>query len=144
MDAIPPTYLTGDFKIARIGFERVGTATGGCDLEIRASALLSDDPTPVLIPHSTIDGYATITCAGGGTEVLGDINGDNRLDTGDVRWLAIYVASSGNDPTYRPLYANGDINNDGLLNMGDVRYLAIYVASNGNDPTYSPLYPPKP
>jgi len=75
------------------------------------------------------------------TSVLGDMNGDEKLNTGDVRYLAIYVASKGMHPDFRPLFANGDVNNDGLLNSGDVRYLAIYVASQGMHPDFSPLYP---
>jgi PKD repeat protein len=133
------SYLTGDFNIARIGFEKVIGGNIGCDLEIDSSELLTDDNPPTQIPHNTIDGYATITC--NNHDVLGDMNGDGSLNAGDVRYLAIFVASGGNDPEYSPLYADGDVNSDGSVNSGDVRYLAIYVASNGNDPEYSPLYP---
>jgi len=130
-------YLTGDFNIARIGFEKVGTT--GCDLEIKYSELLTDESSPSQIAHNTMDGYADINC--NNPSVLGDMNGDGIFNSGDVRCLAIYYASNGNDPEYSPLHADGDVNNDGSLNSGDVRYLAIYYASNGNDPEYSPLYP---
>ena len=134
-------YLTGDFVIARIGFERVGTV--GCKLEIdTASEILTDDPTPVSVPFTIVDGQATIDCAGGGASgVLGDMNGNEIFDMGDVRYLAIFIASSGMNTAYRPLYADGDVNSDGKLNMGDVRYLAIYYATDGTNEDFSPLYP---
>jgi PKD repeat protein len=132
--------LTGDFLIARIGFVRVDEyAEAGSDLTICASELLTDDPsTPVLIDHTTIDGYADINCDNPSD---GDMNGDGFVNSGDIRYIAIYVASGGNDPNYKPLHADGDVNNDHDVNSGDIRYLAIYVASGGMDPDYSPLYP---
>jgi len=130
-------YLTGDFNIGRIGFEKVGNI--GCDLEIKNSELLDDASSPLPISHVAMDGYADINC--NNPTVLGDMNGDGAFNSGDVRWLAIYYASGGNDPEYRPLHADGDVNNDGSINSGDVRYLAIFYASGGNDPEYSPLYP---
>jgi len=132
------SHLTGDFVIARIGFVRVQEAETGCDLTICDSNLLTNDPAPAVIYHTTIDGYANIDCDNPSD---GDMNGDGFINSGDVRYLAIYVASGGNDPLYSPLLADGDVNNDFKLNSGDVRYLAIYVASGGMDPNYSPLYP---
>ncbi|MCJ7571843.1 MAG: hypothetical protein MUO82_08210, partial [Candidatus Thermoplasmatota archaeon] len=131
--------LTGDFIIARIGFVRAYEVEYGCDLTICASELLTDNPsTPAPIAHYTIDGYADINCDNPSD---GDMNGDGFVNSGDIRYIAIYVASGGNDPNYKPLHADGDVNNDHYLNSGDIRYLAIYVASGGMDPDYSPLYP---
>lgn len=134
-------WLTGDFTIARIGFQRLGTED--CPLEIDpASYILTDDSIPDYIPFTRENGYAYVECVtppSGG--VLGDMNGNDVFDMGDVRYLAIYIASGGTHPEYRPLYADGDVNSDGFLNMGDARYLAIYYASGGTIPEYSPLYP---
>ena len=38
------------------------------------------------------------------TSVLADMNGDEKLNSGDVRYLAIYVASQGKHPDFSPLY----------------------------------------
>ena len=140
----PGNPKTGDFDIAEIGFEREGMV--GCPLEIEPdSEVLTEDSIPSVIPYNAINGHAYIDCmsppSGG---VLGDMNGDDEFNMGDIRWLGIYVASGGSNPVYRPLYADGDVNSDGNLNMGDVRYLAIYYVSGGTNPKYSPLYPPKP
>lgn len=66
---------------------------------------------------------------------LGDINGDNRLNAADVRYLAMNLNGH---PDYSTLYSNADINNDKRMNAADVRYLAMYL--NGH-PEYDPLYP---
>jgi len=67
--------------------------------------------------------------------VLGDMNNDHKFNSGDVRYLALFIAG---DPDYSPLYADGDVNSDGKINSGDVRYLALNLAG---DPDYMPLYP---
>lgn len=68
-------------------------------------------------------------------QITGDMNNDQRLNSADIRYLAMYL--NGN-PIYMPLYADGDVNSNGTVNSADVRYLAMYL--NGN-PDYSPLYP---
>jgi hypothetical protein len=66
----------------------------------------------------------------------GDMNGDNEVDSGDVRYLAMHLVG---DPLYAVLdFDKGDVNNDNNLDSGDVRYLAMYLVG---DPLYSPLYP---
>jgi hypothetical protein len=93
-------YLTGDFNIARITFAAVGIDGDSCTVAIDDSLLLTDDPSPAEVCHTWVDGTATI----GSNGHDGDMNGDGKVNSGDVRYLAIYVASDGNDPEYSPLY----------------------------------------
>jgi len=69
---------------------------------------------------------------------LGDMNGDNKLNSGDVRYLALHIVGN---PLYVILHAEGDVNSDGKINVGDVYYLAKYLVG---DPLYDPLYPNHP
>jgi chitodextrinase len=126
------SYLTGDFIIAKIGFYRVGN--GDSDLIIEYSELLNDDDPPEEIPHTTINGRIYNTCAN--SNPPGDMNGDGKLNSADVRYLAIYIASGGKEGS---LHDDPDVNCDGKVNSADVRYLAIYIASGGKEP--GPLYP---
>jgi PKD repeat protein len=124
--------LTGNFNIGKIHFEQVGTNGDSCDLTIEDSEMLTDDPQPSSIAHGADNGRLRLL-----TDVIdsGDMNGDGNVNSGDVRYLALYLAG---DPDYNPLHDDGDVNSDGNVNSGDVRYLALYLAG---DPDYSPLYP---
>ena len=83
----------------------------------------------------SLSSEATMDVYGCDITVPGDMNGDGRLNSADIRYLAMYLNG---DPSYSPIYANGDVNSDGRVNSADVRYLAMYLVG---DPGYSPLYP---
>lgn len=123
--------VSGDFTIAELTVEGIACPIYDSPLSIIDSELLTDNPQPINLLHSTDDGCvcSCFNC------IAGDMNGDCSLNSADVRYLALYLAG---DPLYGTLCGDGDVNNDGRLNSGDVRYLALYLAGN---PDYSPLYP---
>jgi len=126
-------YLTGDFNIARIGFEAVGAI--GCDVVIEDSELLTDDPIPDEILHASVNGYVDITCNPNGN-IPGNMNGDKSLNAADVRYLALHLLSK---PGYENLHGcNPDVNCVGGANAADVRYLALHIAQK---PGYEVIYP---
>ncbi len=61
----------------------------------------------------------------------GDVNSDDKLDLGDVIYLANYLLKGGTPPT--PLYS-GDVNCDTNINLSDVIYLANYLLKGGPPP----------
>jgi hypothetical protein len=123
--------LTGSFVIAELLFEAVTDDDSGCTLSVTGSELLSDDASPITIDHTCDDGWLEIFS----DDQTGDMNGDGKVNSGDVRYLGMFLAG---DPAYSPLYADGDVNGDGNVNSGDVRYLGMFLAG---DPDYHPLYP---
>lgn len=62
---------------------------------------------------------------------LGDANGDQTVDVGDVVFLVNYLYR--NDTAPDPIEA-GDANCDGIVNVGDVVYLVSYLYRNGPPP----------
>jgi hypothetical protein len=64
-------------------------------------------------------------------ETYGDVNGDGRVDLGDVVSLLNYLFKSGSPP--QPLSA-GDANGDCDVNIGDVIYLLNYLFKGGISP----------
>ncbi|NIM96983.1 MAG: hypothetical protein GTO24_02520 [candidate division Zixibacteria bacterium] len=64
-------------------------------------------------------------------ESYGDVNGDGKIDPGDVVFLLNYLFRGGSAP--RPLAA-GDTNGDCEVNAGDVVYLISYLFKGGPGP----------
>lgn len=62
---------------------------------------------------------------------LGDANGDEEYNVGDVVFLIAYVFNGG--PAPQPLAA-GDANCDGEPNIGDAVYLINYIFNSGSPP----------
>ena len=124
--------MDGDFTIAKLTFEPASGASAGdeCDLEITNSRLLTAEPIPSEILHVRINGKAHIKSC-----ILGDMNGNGKLNAADCRYLAKHI---GGDPLYNTLYADGDVNSNGRVNANDCRYLAKHI---GGDPEYAILYP---
>ena len=65
----------------------------------------------------------------------GDINGDGKVNSADVRYLANHIAGTAG---YEKVYADPDINCDGLVNDDDVAYLQKHLTG---DPDHKQLYP---
>jgi hypothetical protein len=61
----------------------------------------------------------------------GDINGDGKVDPGDVVYLLNYLFRQGSGP--EPL-ASGDVNGDCEVTAGDVIYMINYLFSGGPSP----------
>jgi M6 family metalloprotease-like protein len=61
----------------------------------------------------------------------GDVNGDGKIDLGDVVYLITYKYRNG--PAPNPLLA-GDTNCDEVVDLGDVVYLITYLYRNGPPP----------
>jgi hypothetical protein len=61
----------------------------------------------------------------------GDVNGDGKVDSGDVVYLLNYLFRQG--PAPQPL-ASGDVNGDCEVTAGDVIYMINYLFSGGPSP----------
>ncbi len=92
-------------------------------------------------PTSTTDGERTYTCercgekkteviekSGDSDVVLGDVNGDGRVNARDVRALLQYLAGMS---TQEPDMAVADFNKDGRLNARDARAILQFIAGLG-------------
>jgi len=72
------------------------------------------------------------------TGTCGDVNGDTKVNIGDVIRLANHVGFP-DDPSYYPVDDNlADVNNDDKVNIGDVIRLANHVGFP-DDPLYTPI-----
>ncbi len=126
------SYLAGDFNIARIGFQAVGSI--GCDLVIEESELLDDAVIANAIPHITTNGYANII--NNGPALMGNMDGSGAVNVNDVRYLALHLLG---ESGYENIHGcNPNVNCNGGSNAADVRYLALHIAG---DPNYAQLYP---
>jgi hypothetical protein len=76
----------------------------------------------------------TVARSFGPTYVIGDANGDEVVDIGDVIYLLSYLFSAG--PAPDPL-GRGDLNCNGEVNIGDVVFLLNYFFANGPEPPAS-------
>ena len=65
----------------------------------------------------------------------GDINGDGKVNSADVRYLANHIAGTAG---YEKVYADPDIDCNGKVDDDDVHYLARHLVG---DPDYKQLYP---
>jgi hypothetical protein len=63
--------------------------------------------------------------------VCGDVDGDGKVDLGDIVYLINYLYKGGPPPN--PWDA-GDVNDDGIINLGDLVYLINYVFKSGPAP----------
>ena len=61
----------------------------------------------------------------------GDVNGDWKIDIGDVVYLINYLFKNGPAPV--PLEV-GNVNCDATVDVGDVVYLINYLYKNGASP----------
>ena len=63
--------------------------------------------------------------------LLGDVNGDGKVSTLDVRWLRQYLIG-GRELTDAQLAA-ADVNGDGKVSTLDVRWIRQYLIGARND-----------
>jgi len=120
-----------NFSIAELTFESNTEQLCREPLCIIQSTIYTDDIKPTAVEHNKINGSICSFCHC----IMGDMNGDCMLNSGDVRYLALYLCGN---PEFQPVYAPEDVNGDGHINSGDVRYLGMYLTG---DPSYEPLYP---
>jgi len=115
-----------------------------CSLNVSAGHALSFDVdgvtaathpvTPDEMDGGGFEQNLTATPAG----VCGDVNGDTKVNIGDVIRLANHVGFPA-DPRYYPVDDNlADVNNDNKVNIGDVIRLANHVGFPV-DPRYTPI-----
>ena len=65
--------------------------------------------------------------------ICGDVNGDGKVNTGDVTLLLNHIS----DPEKYPLDEwAGDVNGDGVIDIGDVTLLLNHIS----DPEMFPLH----
>lgn len=123
--------ITQDFSIAELTFEPTTEQLCHEPIRIIQSTVYTDEIKPTTLEYTTLNGSICSFCHC----ITGDMNGDCMLNSGDVRYLALYLCGN---PEFQPLYAPEDVNGDGIVNSGDVRYLGMYLTG---DPDYDPLYP---
>ena len=63
--------------------------------------------------------------------IPGDVNGDGKVDIGDVVFLNNYLFINGPSPDPKEL---GDVNCDGVVDVGDVVCLLNYLFIEGPPP----------
>lgn len=106
---------------------------------IAATGHTWDDGVVTKEPTATQDGEKTYTCSGCGekkteviektgedTVIVGDVNGDGRLNSRDARALLRYIAGLSDDGQITDDVA--DFNGDGRVNSRDARALLRYIA----------------
>ena len=59
--------------------------------------------------------------------LIGDVNGDNRINTRDLSLMKRYVAGTATENEL--VFANSDINDDGKVNTRDISALKRLIAS---------------
>lgn len=55
--------------------------------------------------------------------VVGDINGDGKVDMKDIALVARSFGATSSDPTWNPAC---DLNHDGIVNMIDIGMVAVH------------------
>jgi hypothetical protein len=63
--------------------------------------------------------------------LMGDANGDEVTNIGDVVYLVNYLYRGGAPPDFEEA---GDVNRDGIINVGDIVYLVSYLFRGGPPP----------
>ena len=66
------------------------------------------------------------------TYIVGDVNGDEEINTADLSYLSSYLVSGGPEPVP---YLAGDLNGDCTVNGVDLSYLTNYLYFGGPTPT---------
>jgi hypothetical protein len=61
--------------------------------------------------------------------LVGDVNGDSKVDVADVFYLINHLFAGGQGPV-----GSGDVNGDGVVNVADVFYLVNYLFAGGPAP----------
>ena len=64
--------------------------------------------------------------------IIGDTNGDGKVDVGDVVYLVNYLYRSGSAPNP---WKTGDANDDGTVDLGDVVIMVNYLYRGGDPPS---------
>lgn len=62
------------------------------------------------------------------TQIRGDVNRNNLLDTGDATLILRYVSELSIPSEYMPILSIGDINCNGIIDTGDATLILRYVA----------------
>ena len=83
----------------------------------------TENPYTLTMPDQDVTVSATIKPA----VVLGDLNGDETVDVGDVNILINLVLEINNDPIARAL---ADINGDSTIDISDVNALIYIILNN--------------
>jgi hypothetical protein len=84
----------------------------------------------VYVPRHNLPYCFSVSCPVRGN-TTGGINGDCRIDVGDIIFLIGYLYRDGHPPD--PL-ERGDANCDGVVDIGDVIYLINYLFKGGPAP----------
>jgi hypothetical protein len=67
---------------------------------------------------------------------LGDVTGDNRIDTSDARDVAWYYVNRADNPLTHNQRLYSDVNNDGIIDPGDARDIAWKYVGGVYDDNY--------
>ncbi len=94
----------------------------------------SDLNDPSIVEAGIDDFYAWIFECG---IICGDVNGDGKIDLGDIVYLINYLYRDGSPPECNPVIACGDVNSDEEVDIGDVVYLINYLYKDGPPPKKS-------
>ena len=100
-----------------------------------AHAIVADDSENAYVTGGSSgsgSGYDYATIKYIRVSVCGDVNGDEKVDVGDMVYLLNYLYQGGPPP---PDPWTADLNGcDGIINVGDVVYLRNYLYSGGDPP----------
>ena len=111
---------TGEPAPQVAGTSETFTVTGLLSSTTYYFALKTEDEVPNESPLSNVESGMTKPSV-----TKGDVNNDGVINTGDVTYLARYLAEW---PGYTTTTEAADVNDDGVINTGDVTYLARYLA----------------
>ena len=134
--------MYGEFRTGTAGVTTPGMLTsitfeviaerGVCEL-LLDNVILSDSGAAEIPGVNVSSGTVEIVDG-----ICGDVNGDSKVNIGDVIRLANHVGFP-DDPKYYPFDDDlADVNNDNKVNIGDVIRLANHVGFP-DDPRYTPI-----